>query len=310
MFGRLLILWLLAMTLPCAAQAQSQASAQAPDRQFLGWGRLFNNDFIGDGQDRWRTGSYAISVLQGPEWSGSLPQHLGDILEYRLSAQIVAPSDLIAPDASDRRYVGALTFGLHTHADWQGFETSLGADLVVTGPQTGIGRFQTWAHDILSLPKPDLSNQIGDGFHPTVTAEMGRSIALGSNATFRPFVAAQAGVETYLRVGGDLVVGSFGQGALMLRDDATGQRYRGITSDRMPALSLTLGGDVARVFSSVYLPSGGAAVASDTRSRLRAGVQWQGQVASVFYGVTYLAPEYKNQPEGQVVGSLNVNLRF
>ena len=60
MFGRLLILWLLAMTLPIAAQAQT------PERQFLGWGRLFNNDFLGDGQDRWRTGSYTISVLKGP----------------------------------------------------------------------------------------------------------------------------------------------------------------------------------------------------------------------------------------------------
>ena len=296
------ILCLLATMLPGLAHAQ--------DRQFLGLGRMFNNDAIGDTQDRWHTGSYTISVLRGPEWSGTLPQHFGDILEYRLSAQTIAPANLVAPAANDRRYVGALTFGLHTLADWQGFETSLGADLVVIGPQTGLGQFQTWVHNILDLPKPDLSTQIGDSIHPTLTAELGRNIALGNTVTVRPFVAAQAGVETYLRVGGDLVIGSFGQGALMLRDETTGQRFLGITSDRTPALSFTLGGDVARVFSSAYLPAGGAAVANDTRTRLRAGVQWQGQSASVFYGVTYLAPEFKGQPQGQVVGSLNVNLRF
>ena len=295
-------LCLVVITLPGLARAQ--------DRQFLGWGRLFDNDAIGDTQDRWNTGSYTISVLKGPEWSGTLPQHFGDILEYRLSARTIAPADLVAPDANDRRYVGALSFGLHTHAEWQGFEASLGADLVLTGPQTGIGRFQTWVHHVFGLPKPDLSNQLGNAVHPTLTAELGRSIALGNTVTVRPFVAAEAGVETYLRVGGDLVIGSFGQGALMLRDEVTGQRFRGITSDRTPALSFTLGGDVARVFSSAYLPTGGAAVASDIRTRLRAGLQWQGQSASVFYGVTYLAPEFKSQPEGQIVGSLNVNLRF
>ena len=294
----------------CLLATIAPGFAQAQDRQFLGWGRMFDNDAIGDAQDRWHTGSYTISVLQGPEWSGSLPQHFGDVLEYRLSAQTIAPADLVAPDANDRRYVAALTFGLHTHANWQGFETSLGADLVLTGPQTGIARFQTWAHDILGLANPDVSNQLGNAVHPTLTAELGRSIALGNTVTLRPFLAAQAGVETYVRVGGDLVIGRFGQGALMLRDETTGQRFRGITSDRSPALSFTLGGDVARVFSSAYLPSGGTAVANDTRTRLRAGVQWQGQSASVFYGVTYLAPEFKSQPEGQLVGSLNVNLRF
>ena len=42
-------------------------AALAQDRTILGYGRLFNNDLIGDGHDRWRTGSYHFSVVTGPE---------------------------------------------------------------------------------------------------------------------------------------------------------------------------------------------------------------------------------------------------
>lgn len=299
--------WLLAAILLATALAQP---AMAEPRQTLGWGRLFNNDALGDLHDRWHSGSYTISAVRGPGWNGILPTRFGEILEFRFSGGTITAASLDDPAAGDRRYVAPLSLGLYTHFDWRGFETSLGANLVLTGPLTGIGSFQSWLHGVLNVPKPDLSDQIGNAAHPTLQAEIGRRFALSDTVTLRPFVAAQAGVETYVRAGGDLVVGSFGMGALMLREDVTGQRYRAVDGAYIPAMSFTLGGDVARVFDSAYLPSGGAAVASATRTRIRAGVQWQGEKASAFYGVTYLSPEFDSQPEGQVVGSLNVNLRF
>lgn len=299
--------WLLAGLLLATSLS---GAAFAEQRQTLGWGRLFDNDAIGDLKDRWHSGQYTVSLVRGPDWTGTLPSHFGEILEFRASGGTITPANLESPDPADRRYVAPLSLGIHTHYDWRGFETSLGADLVLLGPQTGIGRFQSWLHGALGQPKPDLSDQLGNEIHPTVNAELGRSFALPGNMTMRPFVAAQAGVETYVRAGGDLVIGSFGKGALMLRDEVTGQRYRAVDGAHIPAMSFTLGGDVARVFDSAYLPDGGAAVAEDTRTRLRAGVQWQGEQASVFYGVTYLSPEFEAQPEGQFVGSLNVNLRF
>ena len=293
---------ILATALPCAALAET--------RQMLGWGRLFDNDALGDLKDRWHSGNYTVSIVRGRDWNGILPAQFGAILEYRISGGTITPSDLESPAPDDRRYVGPLSLGVHTHLDWKGFETSLGADLVLTGPQTGIGDFQSWLHSVLNVPKPDQSDQIGNDFHPTVNAELGRSFAISDAMTMRPFMAAQAGVETYVRAGGDLVIGSFGKGSLMLRDEVTGQRYRAVDGAHIPAMSFTLGGDVARVFDSAYLPEGGAAVMTDTRARIRAGVQWQGEQASAFYGLTYLSPEFDSQPEGQVVGSLNVNLRF
>ncbi len=286
------------------------SQAVAEQRQTLGWGRLLDNDLLGDFQDRWQSGSLTISLLRGPRWSGQFPAQFGEILEYRLSASTVAAADLDTPAADDRRYGAPLSFGIHTHLDWRGMEASLGADLVAIGPQTGMSEVQSWLHGVIGAPQPDLGNQFGNAFYPSVQAELGRGFALNHQLSVRPFVAAQAGIETMVRAGGDVVIGRFGTGALMLRDTTTGQRYQGVAGQQASGLSFTLGGDLARVFASELLPDGGAVVATGTRGRLRAGMAWQGETSSAFYGLTYLTPEFDSQPEGQLVGSVNLNLRF
>jgi hypothetical protein len=286
--------------------------AAAQDRVTLGWGRSFANDGLGDGEDRWRTGAYTVSRLRGLSWTGALPGTAGEILEFRASAQIIAPENLAKAAAWDRRYAGVLSFGLFTHFEAGGIETSLGAGLQLTGKQTGIGAFQTRVHDILGVAVPgDLASQIPNRGYLMLSVEAGRSLFFGPSARLRPFVAAETGVETLARLGFDLSFGRWEDGALMLRDGTTGQRYRGLRGDVVPGVSLSLGGDIARVFDSALLPEGGAAVLEPTRSRLRAGVAWQGEGgASVFYGLTWLSKEFTTQPEAQVLGSLSVNFRF
>jgi hypothetical protein len=300
-----IIFALLCLSMPAIAQ-------EAPkDRVSLGYGRMFDNDVLGDGKDRWRTGAYTISALRGPAWTGVMPDTFGQILEYRLRTEIIAPENLVSPDDGDRRYAGSLSFGIHSHFLLRGAEVSLGAQLVMTGPQTGLSTLQREAHKLIGLGTPQVEEtQIGNGLHPSLVAEVGRTYQLRDGLTLRPFAGAEAGVESLLRFGGDLVIGKFGQGGLMLRDQVTGQRYSGINGDRVPGLSLVMGGDVSRVFSSIYLPSDEAAVLSDVRSRLRAGVQWQGEKSAVFYGVTWLSKEFDAQPSGQAVGSLALQLRF
>lgn len=293
----------LAMMLACLP-------VHAQERVTLGWGRLFTNDAVGDGDDRWRTGSYTLSRVRGVSWSGSLPDRAGDILEFRFRAEIIAPENLITAAPGDRRYAGTLSFGVHTHFMLGQAETSVGGDLVVIGPQTGLGAFQRAAHDLLNIAEPQvLDDQIGDRIAPTVTGEIARSFRLGSNVTLRPFLEAQAGVESLVRAGGDVVIGGAWNDALMLRDPVTGQRYAGVGSTGS-GVSVTFGADIARVFDSKYLPSGGAAELSDERTRLRAGVEWQGERADVFYGLTYLGPEFDGQHDGQLTGSLRVNFDF
>ncbi len=286
------------------------APVHAEPRVTLGWGRLFTNDALGDGRDRWRTGSYSLSMLRGPSWAGALPDRAGQILEFRFRGEIIAPENLITAAPGDRRYAGALSFGVHTHFTVGQAEASVGGDLVFLGPQTGLGSFQRAAHDLLGIAEPQvLDDQIDNRVSPTVTGEIARSFRLGGKVTLRPFLEAQAGVESLVRAGGDIVIGSAWDGALMLRDPVTGQRYSGIAATGQ-GVSFTFGADVAHVFDSDYLPSGGDAVLSDERTRVRAGVEWQGERADVFYGLTYLGPEFDGQPDGQVAGSLRVNFDF
>lgn len=290
----------------CAA-----APAFAEDRITLGWGRLFTNDALGDGQDRWRTGSYAVSRLSGPRWSGDLPTTFGTILEYRFAAETIAPANLVTGAPDDRRYAGALSFGAASYAELQGFDAMIGAGFTAIGPSTGLGQFQSLAHQIFGLAQPGvLDDQIPDQILLYGTAEVARPVAFGHNLAFRPFVAAQIGAEDLLRVGGDVILGRLGQKDLMLRDGPTGQLYRGIKGDPDPQISLVLGGDIARVFDSTFLPEAGAVTLAPNRQRLRAGLLVQGQFVSVFSGLTYLGPEFDTQPEGQVLGSLTVSLNF
>lgn len=282
----------------------------AVERVTLGWGRMFTNDGLGDGKDRWRTGSYTVSRVRGISWQGELPTTFGEILEFRARADIIAPESLTTMPPGDRRYAGVLTFGVHTHFKTAGLETSVGMDLAITGEQSGMADLQDALHDLLGLARPRVANtQIGNGFHPTLVMEAGRSIDLGP-ATIRPFAEAQAGLETFVRAGVDLSFGGYGDNALMLRDHTTGQRYRAATSRVTPGFTFSLGGDVAHVFDSELLPKGGAAVLEDNRKRLRAGLAWQGERASVFYGVTWLGREFEGQRDEQVVGSLSLRLNF
>lgn len=291
-------------------------AAFADERGRIGSSRIFNNDWIGDGKDRWRTGSYALSYISGPEWENSLPEGFGDLIEYRIRTEIIAPSNLVGPgNGTDRRYVGAVSFGAHTHFLRGGNEVSLGFDFVATGPQTGMGDFHTWAHNGIGEPTPGvLASQIGNGLHPTVIAEIGRELWLNGHETgprFRPFIEMQAGVETFVRVGGDFTIGNLGLGDMRVRDVVTGQRTLAVKSKRDGGLSFVVGGDAAYVVSSAYLPSTLGYSVTTPRLRARAGLYYERKETGIFYGLTWLGKEFDAQPTaGQLVGSLALKIKF
>lgn len=290
-----------------------QSAALATDRVRLGYGRLVTNDLIGDGHDRWRTGSVASSRVWGPDWSGTAPARFGDLIELRFNAEVMAPEHVGAPAAGDRPYAGAISVGLHTHFEQYGNEFALGGDLVFTGPQTGLDEFQGFLHDAVGgedLSGATRSTQIGNDLNPTAVAEMGRSIDIGANGLLRPFVEGRAGAETLVRVGADLSFGNVGHGELLVRDPVTGQRYRTILND-LAGYSFLVGGDIAYVDHSEFLPANRGYALSDQRSRLRAGVHWQGEKGhNAFYGLTWLDKEFKGQRDSQIVGSVRLHIEF
>ncbi|NIZ61704.1 DUF2219 domain-containing protein [Sedimentitalea sp. CY04] len=302
-----------------AAQAQVETESaeevspsETGTRHRIGYGRLTTNDLIGDGKDRWRTGSITTSRIYGYGWNGAAPARFGELLELRLQGQIIAPKDLTSANPSDRPWAGALSFGLHSHMQREQTEIAVGADLVLIGPQTRLDKLQDALHGAFGAPRLSgdmLALQIPNTIRPTLVFEAGQEVDLGANLSLRPFAEARAGDETLVRVGADFSVGTVGRGELLVRESVTGQRYRAIY-DSVPGYSFTFGGDIAYVADSVYLPEDRGFELTSRRDRLRAGLHWQGEKASAFYGLTYLGEEFSGQSEGQVTGSLRLKLMF
>lgn len=289
----------------------SSIAVQAEAEQ-IGYGRLIVNDFLGDGQDRWRSGSIVGSHLYGQPWGGQRPEGFGDLIEMRIMGQVIAPDNLQSPDPTDRPYAGALSIGAHTHFERSGFDIALGADLTLVGPSSGIGDIQTWLHNAFSVAEPSdtvLNNQVGNKLALTGVAEVGYIYELSENARLRPFVEARAGDETLLRAGFDFTLGQFGHDELLVRDPVSGQRYQ-TTYQNRPGWSFLAGADFAVVQSSIYLPATSGVTIEDTRERYRIGMNWQGESTSVYYGATWLSPEFTGQDEGQVVGAVRIRFDF
>lgn len=300
------------MSLICAVLIAASPIA-AQERETLGFGRLFTNDYFGDTQDRWRSGSYSYSIVRGAGWEGRAPAAPGALLEYRLRSEIIAPSALNGAGSDDRAYVGAFSAGLHTHFAWGGANVSTGVDLVAVGPQTGVANLQDGLHKFVSAPNVSNSvhdSQVANAVYPTALAELSYPVQIARTATLRPFVEAQYGVEDYLRVGADILIGDMLQTDLWLRDSPSGQLYAGVESEE-PGYGFVIGADYALIDDSAYFPASFGTVAEDERFRARAGVHWRfGGGISYFYGLTYLSEEYVGQPEGQLVGSLKLNFNF
>jgi len=282
--------------------------AGAEGYRFLGHGRLVNNDVFWGDYDRWQTASVASSYVWGRGWDGALPGCPGQVLEFRFEAKIIAPDDLATPAPGDRPYANALSFGLHSHFGWRGAEVSVGGDLAVTGDQTGLYRVQQAIHDGLGIAGPSDATRaagIGDGLHPTLAVEAGYPLDMG-NAVLRPFVEARVGVETYARAGVDLTIGGVGRTGLLVRDPVSGQRYRAVDGTA-PGYSFVVGADHALVQDSVFLPAPYEAL---DRTRIRAGLHWDGGWGRGFYGLTWLSEEFAGQGEGQLVGSVRLDFDF
>lgn len=301
-----------AMALAAVLFLTSAGEADAEGRQRLGYGVLITNDVLGDTDDRWRTGSVTSSRVWGPEWQGRAPDRLGQLLEFRFHGEIIAPENLTRPAANDRPYAGNLGFGLHTHFESARIEYALGADLIVTGSQTGLDDLQDFLHGILGgrdLGPAVRRTQIDNDVRPSAVLEAGRSFAVGT-ARIRPFAEARLGVEDLIRAGADITIGGIGQGELLVRDPVSGHRYRVVRGDHA-GTSFVFGGDIAYVDDSDYLPGNGPVTLREDRSRLRAGLHWENRKgAALFYGLTWLGEEFEEQRESQFLGSVQFRLRF
>jgi len=290
----------------------SAVPASAQERTTIGVGRLFTNDQFGDGQDRWRSGSYQVSWMRGFEGTVALPETPGQVMEYRFAQRILAPANLVNPAQDDRRYAGILSFGAFTHFTRNAVEYTFGGELVAVGPITGVDAFHAWSHEALGMQPPSAAVRAGqfpNAVYPAVSFEAARPHDLGGGAVVRPFVQLRAGDETYARVGVDLLFGTNFTRGIKSRDETTGFLYQNLEDVPEKGLSFLVGFDTAKVFSSVWLPEATHTL-TPLRNRLRAGLHWQGEKIGVFYGASWLGPEFTAQPSGQIVGAVQIQARF
>lgn len=289
--------------------------AAAGDVQVLGVARFVTNDWLGDRDDRWQTGGASVSWMIGTAGLAELPDRFGALIELRTVGQAITPDNYGSPAGWDRRAAGVLTTTLHSHFQSGGFEYALGTGVAFVGPQTGMLTLQSLIHDLSPASDPDLppavlAAQIPNGRFLTTQGEAARRFRLGEGVFLRPFVEVQGGIETFARVGADLVFGTGFDAGVLARDAITGFPYQTLAGAAPPGLTFVLGADTARVFESALLPSADGYVLTPLRNRVRAGLRYGGERLSVFYGASWLGPEFAAQPTGQVVGSLQVGFRF
>lgn len=275
----------------------------------LGYGRLFSNDYLGDGRDRWQSGSYVQSFMAGRVMDGAQP--FGSLREYRLRTAVIA-SDGFGPKPGDRPYVGLVSLGLHSHFGTGSTQSRVGVDVSVIGPRTQLSDFQEQIHEVLGLPQVRFTDsQLGNDTLVGLSAETARIFNASRGVTARPFGEVQIGPEDTVRIGADVFLGGSLANGILIRDVTTGQLYTALTDNEAAGFSFVVGADTAFVADSAFLPGGDLAAPSDRRDRARVGVHWTGtEGASVFYGITYLGPEFEDQNEGQVTGSVKLNFNF
>jgi hypothetical protein len=291
-----------ALALAVAAEA-----AAAGERVYLGPAYAIGNDSIGQARDRWQSSQLLGSLFFGPRTEAPRALDVGRLLELRLTHQLISPESLDAPAPDDRPFAGAFGFEVLTHGEAGGAEVTLGAGLVVTGPQTGTFDAQRWLHERLGFPLPATEGrEVEDGVYPSFVAEVGRSYGWGPRV--RPFAEVRAGVEDLARAGVDLTWGDFGTESVVIRDAVSGQRVPVLWGPRETGVSFIAGLDAAAVGWSAFLADDG--LTPEPRYRVRGGVRWQGERWSLYYGATWLSPEFEGQREGQVVGIVQVGASF
>ena len=316
--GHILFRLLVILALGCAlaplsaANAGSSFKSKPAGEKKVQMSSMITNDFFGDGEDRWRTGSIDVSLTFGGDDQRILPTKAWQRYQVRVRAEIIAPHNLVTPSATGRQYAGVLGLGLFTHFQKKEYDIYYGGELVFVGENTGVGSFQKNFHEALAIAPPSaaiLGNQLPNAVYPTLHAGISKSWR-GEKSLIRPFAEVQAGVETFVRVGTDAIFGSAMINDFLLRDSVSGQLVNHAKADNSIGFAFLVGADAAYIADSNYLPNSGATKFKEFRPRVRAGVVYETHKFDMFYGLTWLGKEFEAQPDSQLIGSLNLRMHF
>ena len=296
------------------AQLIATTSVAETGYKYLGYGRLVTNDLLGDGKDRWRTGSVSAFRMYVQDGVDLKHLKLGDAVELRSHFEVVAPSDLQATNGGDRPWGGAHSLGLHSPFHYGPLHMSLGTDIHFIGTDSGLTQFQQDLHKGLGIKHAGDSvadNQVNDETVIGGAAEVAYPISLTQRVQARPFGEMRAGLEDVVRMGVDLYFGALGATPAMSRDPVTGHRYPvNVEQAQDRGMLFSLGYDHTHVATSKFLPSEANVKHGPTRARTRMGMTFKRGSWSVFGGFTWMGKEFEGQEGEQVLGSIRLFSRF
>lgn len=269
---------------------------------------FMNNDFIGDGRDRWQTGSYT----QFFSFHETGPYDF----DLRLRGMVMSPwSKKHQARGADRYYVEVLTFGAYLNNRIGNYDVVAGGDLAVIGDQTGLADLQDSIHDWVGSkgfsPSQRQVPHIANDLKTAALGEVAWNNVVGDKLNIRPYVSAQVGYETFLRAGVDFLIGGYASAAQYVRDPATGF-VEPSSADRQSSIfstSVVVGFDISHVESNDFLPEDHVSL-KEEQHRIRIGLRSHYRNVSAFYGATYLSEEFQSQREGQIVGTVSLNIAF
>lgn len=298
-----------AFCLTCLASA---SQADTSPFKYAGAGWLLTNDVLGDGEDRWETSSTAISAAFLIGTDNVAASRPFQVIELRHTTRLVSPGWLGWTRNLDRPLGAAQGFGVHTHFNTGPLDWTAGADLVLLGEQSGMVDIQDSIHVALDFDRASdfvLDTQIEDQVRLAGKVEIGLPYEVDQHLAIRPFLEFSAGVETYSRVGVDLVLGAFGRSGVLAREEVSGFRYA-VTEQEADGLSLIAGGDYTYIDSSLFFPDEFEDVMENELTRMRLGVAFNQGRHAIFLGNTWLSEQIKDAPEAQRIGSINYTYKF
>ena len=329
-------LLVLAGTLPARAGEQAEGWEWLAQTNEIETQGVFWNDRYGDGKDRWKTGGITQSYIF-PErifHRGHWIEGRASALEFNVRAEVITPDDTsnAGVDPEDRPYAQYAGVGVYFRsiARPKPLAPELGLQV-----EDRVGVEIGWQGDPLPLfeVRDTLHGMTGAGGGMGNPANVidGEVLAnLEGRRTWRlhrpgerrdvelaPFVQGSLGMrEVSLRAGADMFVGSALEGRTWGSDIATGAVIAG-DAPRRDGFHWTafLGGDVGYVAWDAFLDGGFAADGpaidrSELVARARAGVLLEYGRVGIGFSLNWLSEEFESQPEGQMIGAIQLKYRL
>lgn len=294
------------------------------------------NDRLGDGEDRWKSGGVTQSVILPERLLGGASWIDGraSALEVSLRGLVMTPDDTAfnGVNGDDRAYAQYASAGAFLRSAARPapiapglalqVEDRIGIEIGWQGEPLPLFDIQEAFHGLADTggDRGNPSNSIGGEFLANVEARRGwrfHNAGDSHDVEVVPFIQGSAGMrENSLRVGGDVFVGSPLEGRLWGTDPATGAVFSQASMPRRGThWSVFFGGDVGYVASDAFLDGGfdGNGPSVERREivgRARAGVLVEHGRVGVGFSLNWLGREFETQPEAQLVGALQLRLRF